>query len=91
MDRIRPFVDLFNDHITGVFDNIGIIAHAADQRIGAETAVEHIARSSTDQGIVQLVSNPCPRWPWGYTANSLNNAEIWNSSIQQCQMFDVGR
>ncbi len=56
LDGVSASAEQFGDHVGDVVDEIGIVASTAEQRIGAEAAVEDIGCRVTGQDIIEFVT-----------------------------------
>ena len=54
-DRIRALIGIFDRTIARLIDDIEIITHFADERIGTNTAIESVVSSSTREVLLALL------------------------------------
>ena len=55
-DAIKAALDVFDDHVAGVVDVVGIVAAAATQDVAARAAVDHIAAIAAGDVVVAGVA-----------------------------------
>ncbi|CAF0856079.1 unnamed protein product [Rotaria sp. Silwood1] len=55
-DRVRAFAGVLDDDVTDVVDDVGVVARAAHQAVGARAAVQHVGAAVAGDDVVQLVA-----------------------------------
>ncbi len=56
--RVGAGAGVFRDHVTDIVDDVGVVAGAADQRVGAGSAIESVIAGSAFDGVAQRIAGP---------------------------------
>ena len=51
-----PLAGVLGDHVAGIVDDVGVVAGAADQRVGAGAAVERVVAGAAGQDVGRSIA-----------------------------------
>jgi hypothetical protein len=61
LDEVGAFADVLGRHVAGVVDDVGVVAGAADHRVGTRAAIQRVRRGVSGERVVQRVAGGIDR------------------------------